>query len=149
LNERRGGNHSSISRPGSPIDVVSEDALSARELEALRGPAVLQIFRRGDWIVVALCGEIDLYNVDSIRELLEDQLVGQAEIVLDLRQVKALDPTALRVLLAAQQRLGWRQLVAVAPSQAVHDVLQSSELDRVVPVYESLGSIRPVFAVGG
>lgn len=126
----------------TPTDVLSERCLSARELEALRGPAVRQIRREGESVVISLRGEIDLYNVDTIREALEVYRLDRQElIVLDLSRVEAIDPTALRVLLAAQRRLGWQELVAVAPRQVVRRVLEASGLDRVVPVHDSWESV--------
>jgi anti-sigma B factor antagonist len=117
--------------------------LSARELEAVRGPVVTKVTRDGDTVVVALRGQIDLFNVDSIRARIELEPLGrQATIILDLSRVEALDPTALRVLLAAGRRLDWREVVAVAPRQSVRAVLTSSELERIVPVYDALESVR-------
>jgi anti-anti-sigma factor len=114
------------------------DELAARELEALRGGPVRSVALGRSWTSISLKGEIDLYNVDAVREALEVEcLHGPERVVLDVADVTFLDPTALRVVLAAQQRLGWKELLLVAPSPEVRRALAVSGVDRLVVVCDS------------
>ncbi len=115
---------------------------SARELEAVRGPAIMGVAFGRDWLLIVLRGHIDLFNVDSIRAGIERHApAGNGRVVLDLAAVELLDPIALKVLLAARQRLGWNDLIVVAPSPAIRLTLESSGLDKIVAVHESLNSV--------
>jgi anti-anti-sigma factor len=115
---------------------------SARELEAARGPAVQAVSNGPGWTLAVLRGEIDLYNVDSVREIVERNCIGEQEqVVLELSSVESIDPVALRVLLTSQRRLGWESLIALAPSPSVRRALEASGLDSVVRIHESFESI--------
>ena len=115
---------------------------SARELEASRGPAVQAVSNGPGWTLAVLRGEIDLYNVDSVREVVERNCIGEPEhVVLELSLVESLDPVALRVLLTSQQRLGWESLIALAPSPSVRHSLEANGLDQVVRIHDSFESI--------
>src|SRR4051794_40660704 len=114
------------------------DEFGARELEALRGAPIRNVARGRNWTYLSLRGEIDLYNVDAVREALEDECLHRPEwVVLDVGDVTFLDPTAVRVLLAAQHRLGWEELLVVAPSAEVRRALEVTGVDRLVVVCDS------------
>jgi anti-anti-sigma factor len=115
---------------------------SARELEASRGPAVQAVSNGPGWTLAVLRGEIDLYNVDSVREVVEENCIGELEqVVLELSSVESLDPIALRVLLTSQQRLGWANLIALAPSPSVRQIIEANGLNGAIRIHDSFESI--------
>jgi anti-sigma B factor antagonist len=62
--------------------------------------------QRGDYTVVSVGGEIDVYTAPSLRERITDVLDrGVGHIVVDLRQVQFLDSTGLGVLVGAMRRV--------------------------------------------
>jgi anti-anti-sigma factor len=75
-----------------------------------------------DATVARLHGDIDLVNVDSLRELLDDLCAGPSpRIVIDLADVEFIDVLSLAVILGAADGLreADRQLVVEGASNAV------------------------------
>ncbi|MBA2506876.1 MAG: STAS domain-containing protein [Thermoleophilaceae bacterium] len=61
--------------------------------------------KSGDSIRVALIGELDLASTEALESELRDlEETGPSELVLDLRRLKFLDSTGLRVLSGANKR---------------------------------------------
>ncbi|MCC7076509.1 MAG: STAS domain-containing protein [Acidimicrobiia bacterium] len=61
---------------------------------------------RGEYTVVSVGGEIDVYTAPVLRERLTEVLDrGVAKIVVDLSQVQFLDSTGLGVLVVAMRRV--------------------------------------------
>ena len=98
----------------------------------------------GDAAVVRFEGELDLATAPqaetALREL-EESEQRPGRIVLDLRGVRFLDSTGLRVILAADSRArreGWNVQVIAGP-EPVHRVFRIALLDRRLEFIEADG----------
>jgi anti-sigma B factor antagonist len=89
--------------------------------------------REGDAATVRLEGELDLTTAreaeTAIRSMEDD---GATTLVLDLRPLRFLDSTGLRVIVAADSRArrDGRRLQLVAGPEAVHRVFRIALLDQ-------------------
>ena len=91
-------------------------------------------------VVVALAGELDLYNAHSVR----DALLGEAarapdRLIVDLSHVTFIDSTGLGVLIEARTRLANRQAFLLAsPGLETRRALEISGLARHFSVHASV-----------
>jgi anti-anti-sigma factor len=104
--------------------------------------ANLECSSRDGVLIVAVAGEIDLSNADSIRDEVVDA-VGTAHdrVALDLTATTYLDSTGVRLLfdLATRMQARRRRLALVVTDRAiVRRVIVLTKLDEAVPVYPSL-----------
>jgi anti-anti-sigma factor len=87
----------------------------------------------GDVVRVRLAGELDLVSAPEAEAAIRDveQDGGPPTIVIDLRGVRFMDSTGLRVILAADSRArkNGRRLQLIAGPEAVHRVFRISLLD--------------------
>jgi anti-sigma B factor antagonist len=109
-------------------------------------PFEMQTVRRGDAVVVRLKGEFDLTSKHEfeyrMREFL-DQRYGS--LVLDLRQLTFIDSTGLGFVLELWSRCrrnGSDYFVVRAPD-GVHQVFETTGLDRELPIIDSLPEGAP------
>ena len=102
---------------------------------------VLGVSRKGDAIVVALIGELDLYNAPALREALLDA-AGRAprRLVVDLSEVTFLDSTALGALVQARSALPEGEFALAAPRLEARRALEVSGLDRHFVVHKTVES---------
>lgn len=109
---------------------------ASTDFAVLRKPAVREVKRGSDWVVVALQGELDLNNAWELREVLERECARRpTRLVLDLTEVSFLDSTTLHVLLEARKLLrDWGGVILAAPNPAVRRTLAVSCLDTVLAV---------------
>jgi anti-anti-sigma factor len=98
----------------------------------------------GDAAVVRFEGELDLATApqaeNALRQL-EESEQPPARIVLDLRGVRFLDSTGLRVILAADSRARreGRHVQVIAGPEPVHRVFRIALLDRRLEFIEADG----------
>lgn len=106
----------------------------------LREQPVTGVTRRDGALVVALAGELDLYNAPAVREALTVALEAAPDrLVIDLSEVAFVDSTVLGVLLEARAHLRRRDgLVLAAPGAETRRTLQISGLDRHIAVADSV-----------
>jgi stage II sporulation protein AA (anti-sigma F factor antagonist) len=102
----------------------------------------------GDAVLAHLWGEVDLANARSVRDRLLEAVPNTATgLVLDLTATHHLDSSGVRVLFELAERLENRRqkLEIVVPDEApVRRVLLLTEIDRVVPLFSSVGALpRP------
>jgi len=95
----------------------------------------------GDWTIVEVKGEVDLYTAPRLKEELSslaDQ--GRIHIAVDLEGVEFLDSTGLGVLIGSLRRCRERggALALVAPREAVQKVLRITGLDKVFPIHATV-----------
>jgi anti-sigma B factor antagonist len=105
-----------------------------------REEAVKSVEKRDGATVVALAGELDLYNAEDVRAaLLECCNEEPTILVLDLSEVTFIDSTALGVLIEARSRLADRGGFRLAsPGLETRRALEVSGLDRHFSVYETV-----------
>jgi anti-sigma B factor antagonist len=87
--------------------------------------------RRGEAVVLAVRGELDLSTVDILRDSLRSQQVRAATVVLDLRQLQFIDSSGLSLLVSEQQRAredGFRFAIAVGGAPAVQRLFELTGL---------------------
>ena len=102
---------------------------------------------QGEYVVMSVQGEIDLYTVPRLqRELANALASGDAvRLIVDLSGVDFCDSTGVNVLLAAhrQAREKGGDLELAAPRPAVRKILQVTGLETVFTVTDN-----PAHAVG-
>jgi anti-sigma B factor antagonist len=104
-------------------------ALSADRTEDL----VVETFRAGSTVVVAVRGEVDIATAPLLRAVLEGvYAAGPRHVEVDLSGTTFLDSHALTTLIVARRRLATTgaELVLREPSRPVARVLSASGLDR-------------------
>jgi anti-sigma B factor antagonist len=104
-----------------------------------REPSVASVEHVGGAVVVALAGELDLYNAGDVRTALLACSDEQPErLIVDLDRVTFIDSTALGVLIEARSRLSDRRAFMLAsPQLATRRALEVSGLDRHFSVHAS------------
>jgi anti-anti-sigma factor len=93
-----------------------------------------------DTAVVALQGELDIYTTPRAKELLLRLLDdGCRYLIVNLREAAYLDSTALGALLGTLRRARERGggLHLVAPTRAVHRLLEITRLTMAFPIYDT------------
>jgi len=96
---------------------------------------VTSLDRDGDTVTVALHGEVDVLNVDQVRQALAEALAAKPrQIVVDLADLSFIDSTGLGALIFGFQRsrdagIGFR---LAQPSPGVRQILVLSGLLEVV-----------------
>jgi anti-sigma B factor antagonist len=105
-------------------------------------PATLTSERRGDVVVVALRGELDVFNAAQMAGAIEAAVPTDAHAaVIDLSDVGFLDSTAIRKLFALAARLAERRqrVQVVSPEGSmVLRTLQLVEFSRAAPMHDTL-----------
>jgi anti-sigma B factor antagonist len=95
--------------------------------------------RHADTLTVALHGEIDVLNVDEVRQALTEAVAaGPGQIVVDLADLSFIDSTGLGALVFGFQRARDRgiTLSLANPTRGVRQVLVLSGLLEVVQLAE-------------
>ncbi len=102
--------------------------------------------KRDGATVVALAGELDLYNADDVRTALLDACADEPSVlVVDLAAVTFIDSTALGVLIEARSRLADRGgFRLAAPGMETRRALEVSGLDRHFSIFDTVAD-----AIGG
>lgn len=95
----------------------------------------------GEWMVVEVRGEVDLYTAPQLREELTGLAEGgRSRIAVDLSGVEFLDSTGLGVLIVGLKRCREKDgsLALVGPREPVHKVLAITGLDKVFPIHDTV-----------
>ncbi|MDX6482054.1 MAG: anti-sigma factor antagonist [Gaiellaceae bacterium] len=108
--------------------------------EGGREAAVTGVEKRDGATIVALAGELDLYNAEDVRAaLLECCAEEPSVLVVDLENVTFIDSTALGVLIEARSRLADREgFRLAAPGLETRRALEVSGLDRHFSVFDTV-----------
>jgi anti-anti-sigma factor len=110
--------------------------LSATRITEL-GELTVRAEQAGATHVLALSGELDISNVDAVAAQLEriEATVALQEIVVDLRGLRFIDSTGLRLLIEASRRA----------DRAAHRLRLLRPDDRVFRVFEiaAVGTLLP------
>jgi anti-sigma B factor antagonist len=89
-------------------------------------------------VVVTLHGEADLSSLDALDAAFDEAVALDGPIVTDLTPLEFLDSSALRMLIQAHTRVtgqGRRFALAAPPESAVGQVLEMTQVQRIMPVY--------------
>jgi anti-sigma B factor antagonist len=101
----------------------------------------LQSEKKGDWSVLHVGGEVDLFTAPKVKEQILDLLnAGTTNLVVDLEQVTFMDSTGIGVLIGALRRLREREgaLALVCPQGPVLRVLEVTGLHKVFDIFDSV-----------
>ena len=94
--------------------------------------------------VIGLVGELDLSTLPQLSDLL-NKAVNQTHqhIALDLDGITVLDDAALGILLGAASRIriNGGQMSVVCSNPKIVDYLQRTQLDRIIPLANSVHNI--------
>lgn len=106
----------------------------------LRKDPVAGVRRESGAVVVALAGELDLYNANDVREALVGITSEEPpRLVVDLAEVTFIDSTALGVLIEARSRMANRRaFLLAAPGMETKRALEISGLDKHFSVHDSV-----------
>jgi anti-sigma B factor antagonist len=105
---------------------------------------LLETRQAGDWTVVEVKGEVDLYTAPRLKTLLGDLTAGGGNnIAVDFVGVEFMDSTGLGVLISGLKRCreGGGTLALVGPTEPVRKVLTITGLDQVFAIHDSLSDL--------
>jgi anti-sigma B factor antagonist len=110
------------------------------EADGLRESPVRSVSIDGEATVVALSGELDLYNAEEVRSALHEAAdSAPRRLVVDLGLVEFVDSTTLGVFVEARRRLpNQNAFLLAAPGRDVRRSLEVSGLDRHFALYDSV-----------
>ncbi|MBA2740302.1 MAG: STAS domain-containing protein [Nocardioidaceae bacterium] len=103
----------------------------------------LQTRNEGDWTVVAVGGEIDVYTAPKLREALVELVnEGRFQLVVDLEQVDFLDSTGLGVLVGGLKRVRANDgnLRVVCTQERLLKIFRITGLTKVFAIHESVAA---------
>jgi anti-sigma B factor antagonist len=95
----------------------------------------------GDWTVVSVGGEIDVYTAPGLRERLNELVAsGHYRLVVDMERVDFLDSTGLGVLVGGLKRVRSHDgtLGLVCAQEKILKVFRITGLTKVFPIYATL-----------
>lgn len=102
--------------------------------------------RQGDYAVMTLAGEIDVYTAPLLREKWIELLnAGEANFILDMTEVTFLDSTGLGVLVGGMKRIrsGDGDIRLVCNGEKILKVFRITGLTKVFPIYDTLADAVP------
>jgi cysteine synthase B len=115
---------------------------------AFSGALGCQVLRRDGWTILAFDGELDFTHIDAARKaLLGLALTRRASFALDLRGVRFMDTTGVRVVLQAMHRAeahGAEFALIRGPHEVQHvlELVGLTDQLRIVDGPEALGSVE-------
>lgn len=95
----------------------------------------------GDYTVLQVGGEVDVYTAPRLRERLIQLVDGGARrVIVDLTTVEFLDSTGLGVLVGAHKRLraAGGSLALVCPREPLLKIFRITALDQVFPLFDTV-----------
>ena len=101
----------------------------------------LETRNEGDWTVVSVGGEIDVYTAPKLREALVELVnAGRYQLIVDVEAVDFLDSTGLGVLVGALKRLraAGGTFGLVCSKEPLLKIFRITALDQVFPIYPSV-----------
>ena len=86
--------------------------------------------------LVTVSGEVDVATAPALGEAIWEGLVQSPRIVVDLKGVRFIDSTGLRVLVTAQKHAQQDGgcLTLIQPPRIMWRVLQAMQMDQILPV---------------
>ena len=94
----------------------------------------------GDFSLIGLSGEVDVYSAPKLRETIKDLVDdGKYNIVVDLEKVAFLDSTGLGVLVGGLKRVKHHngELGIICNQEKILRIFRITGLTKVFPIYRS------------
>lgn len=100
--------------------------------------AVFRCYQAGHFSVIEVAGEIDIAVTPAMRDVLG--AARSTQVVFDLRHVTFMDASGLGVLAEAwgKAKISGGSVTLVGPLQRVRRLLEVTQLDAVLPVYDTV-----------
>lgn len=98
----------------------------------------------GDYSVIKLKGEVDIYTAPSLRETIVDTVEkGRYKIVVDLDEVNFLDSTGLGVLVGGLKRVKQHdgELGIICNQEKVLRIFKITGLTKIFKMFESIDEL--------
>lgn len=95
---------------------------------------------QGDWFVLAVAGELDLFSYPSLRDRVHAVTMPGRSIALDLSGVSFVDSSGLGAVIGALKHVrdsGGRFAVIAPPDSPLVRLLSLTGLDQVLPSHAS------------
>jgi anti-sigma B factor antagonist len=105
---------------------------------------VLETRESGEWTVVEVRGEVDLYTAPRLKTVLTEFTGrGRTRIAVEFGGVEFMDSTGLGVLISGLKRCreAGGTLALVAPTEPVRKVLSITGLDQVFSIHDDLADV--------
>lgn len=102
--------------------------------------------KHGEWVVVEVGGELDLYTAPNFRESVLEAATdeGSPKVIVDFHRLAFIDSSGLGAIIACLKNLRERggELTLAAPDgSGLRRLLDLTGLDRVLTVYRSVDEI--------
>jgi anti-anti-sigma factor len=99
----------------------------------------VKVVRAARYSLVAVSGEIDLSNAHLIKQAIDAALRDNGHhLVVDLTDVRFMDSSGLKVLIATAANLPWGSLVVVASRASICRIFAITGTESIIPVVPSL-----------
>jgi anti-sigma B factor antagonist len=100
-----------------------------------------EIRKEDNFTIVALKGEVDLHYSPTARRQILDHLNANENVLVDLANVEYIDSSGVASLVEGYQLANTKKLSfgLVSASEAAIHVLKLARLDRIFPIYDSVG----------
>ncbi|CAN5883937.1 anti-sigma factor antagonist BldG [soil metagenome] len=103
----------------------------------------LLTYEEGDWTVIAVGGEIDVYTAPKLRDALVDLVnKGRYHLVVDVEQVDFLDSTGLGVLVGGLKRVRANDggLRIVCTQERLLKIFRITGLTKVFAIHDTVAA---------
>lgn len=88
--------------------------------------------------VVVVKGEIDIYTSPEFEAELSKAYAAQRHVILDLRECRYIDSSAISALHRANRQCGGRLRIVIDDDCNVKRILDITQIDKVVPVHSTV-----------
>ncbi|MFK7955863.1 MAG: STAS domain-containing protein [Lysobacterales bacterium] len=97
---------------------------------------------QGEYLIVAVSGEVDLSWSSELRSAILDALGKRSAVLVDLDQVSYIDSSGIAALVEGYQTAKTKQAKfgLVSISESVKAVLELARLDQVFPIYADVSA---------
>lgn len=95
----------------------------------------------GDRLIVAIRGEVDLSNAETVEQRIHAALADQPTLVVDLTELRYMDSRGVRLLYELARSRVSGQMIVVAPADSVAgQLLEVTRMVDLVPVVETMAA---------
>lgn len=101
------------------------------DVNTSEGPLEIEVDQRDDEVVLVLRGELDPHTAPTLREHIDEAVAGPADVlVLDVRGLRFIDSSGLRVIIGAHKTMTARsgRLVLRDPTDTTRRLLDITGL---------------------
>jgi anti-sigma B factor antagonist len=120
----------------------SEGRVAGQESDAnALQPFAVASRTEGDWTVIDVRGDLDVYSSPTLRQLVLDRIrQGDGRIIIDLEHVDFLDSAGAWVMVSALRQARNRKgtLALVQPGDQARRMLRLTDLDKVLHTFTSV-----------